>query len=200
MSVFFSFGLTLLGAFMAGTVLAQQQAPSGVGPVGPVGPGDVAGNPPSANATMAVTDAGPNAMTRAVVQRGVLSCAARVEQVTRFLGFGAQAGAHFMPPPQPADQRLFSLQMELPAGAAGNSFVDMSFAPQQANGCGATYQAVSFWPQPCEVVGRQQFPNMAPGQLLQRDVTVINLGPQTKVFLMSAGTAACISIKKEIVL
>lgn len=147
-----------------------------------------------------VLDGSPNAMTRSVVQRGVLSCAARVEQVTRFLGFGSQAAAHFMPPPAPADQRLFSLQMELPAGATGNSFVDMSFAPQQANGCGATYQAVSFWPQPCEMVGRQQFSSGVSGQILQRDVTVLSLGPQTKVFLMSAGTAGCISIKKEIVL
>ena len=147
-----------------------------------------------------VLDGSPNAMTRSVVQRGVLSCAARVEQVTRFLGYGSQAAAHFMPPPAPADQRLFSMQMELPAGATGNSFVDMSFAPQQANGCGATYQAVSFWPQPCEIVGRQQFSSGVSGQILQRDVTVLSLGPQTKVFLMSAGTAGCISIKKEIVL
>lgn len=151
---------------------------------------------PATNAT----EAGPNAMTRAVVQRGVLSCAARVEQVSRFLGYGSQAGAHLMPPPAPADQRVFALQMEVPAGAAGNSFVDMSFAPQQANGCGATYQTVTFWAQNCETVGNQQFATLKPSQPLQRDVTVLNVGPMTKVFLMRAGVAGCISIKKEIVL
>ena len=143
---------------------------------------------------------GPNAMSRAVFQRGMMSCAARVEQVTRFLGFGPQAGGHLMPPPAPADQRLFSMQLELPAGGAGNSFVDMSFAPQQANGCGATYQTVTYWTQSCEAVGRQQFANVKPGPALQRDVIVLNLGLLTKVFLMSAGPAGCISIKKEIVL
>lgn len=145
-------------------------------------------------------EAGPNAMTRAVVQRGILSCAARVEQVSRFLGFGPQAGAHLMPPPAPADQRLFAVQMELPAGATGNSFVDMSFAPQQANGCGATYQTVTYWPQSCESVGNQQFATLKPSQPLQRDVTVLNISPMTKVFLMRAGNAGCIAIKKEIVL
>jgi hypothetical protein len=193
----FSLFLMLLGALIAGTVRAQQQSAPGVA-TGALG--DVAGSPLPVNANAAVTDAGPNAMTRAVVQRGVLTCAARVEQVTRFLGFGAQAGAHFMPPPQPADQRLFSLQMELPAGAAGNSFVDMSFAPHQANGCGATYQSVSFWPQSCEALAQLQFANVTKGQALQRDVMVLNLGPMTKVFLMPAGNAGCISIKKEIVL
>jgi hypothetical protein len=151
---------------------------------------------PAANSA----EAGPNAMTRAVVQRGILSCAARVEQVSRFLGFGPQASAHFMPPPAPADQRFFSVQMELPAGAGGNSFVDMTFAPGQANGCGATYQAVSFWPQNCETVASQQFATLKPSNPLQRDVTVLNVGSMTKVFLMRAGTTGCISIKKEIVL
>ncbi len=141
----------------------------------------------------------PNALTRAVVQRGVLSCAARVEQVSRFLGFGPQAGAYLMPPAAPADQRLFAMQMEVPAGAAGNSFVDMSFAPQQANGCGATYQTVTFWPQSCEAVGSQQFANFKASPALVRDVTVLDLAPLTKVFLMKAGASGCISIKKEIV-
>lgn len=145
-------------------------------------------------------ESSPNALTQALVQRGVLSCAARVEQVSRFLGFGPQAGAYLMPPPAPADQRLFSLQMELPAGGTGHSFVDMSFAPQQANGCGATYQTVTYWSESCETVGSQQFATLKPSQALQRDVTVLNVGPMTKVFLMRAGTAGCISIKKEIVL
>ena len=78
-----------------------------------------------------------------------------------------------MPPAAPADQRLFSVQMELPAGATGNSLVDMTFAPGQANGCGATYQAVSFWPQSCETVTSHQFAILKPSQPLQRDVTVL---------------------------
>lgn len=156
--------------------------------------------PESAPAPARSAETGPNAMTRAVVERGMLSCAARVEQVSRFLGFGPQAGAHLMPPPAPADQRVFALQMEVPAGGAGNSFVDMSFAPQQANGCGATYQTVTYWPQSCETVNSQQFAALKPSQALQRDVTVLSIGPMTKVFLMSAGAAGCISIKKEIVL
>jgi len=88
----------------------------------------------------------------------------------------------------------------VPAGAAGNSFVDMSFAPGQANGCGATYQTVTYWAQSCESVGSQQFATLKPSKPLQRDVTVLNAGPMTKVFLMPAGSTGCISIKKEIVL
>ena len=179
----------LLALAFSGALRAQQ-----VPAVTPAPPAPAPAQPAPA------AESGPNALTRAVVQRGVLSCAARVEQVSQFLGFGPQAGAHLMPPAAPADQRLFSVQMELPAGAPGNSLVDMSFAPQQANGCGATYQTVTYWPQSCETVGNQQFATLKPSQPLQRDVTVLNVGPMTKVFLMRVGTSGCIAIKKEIVL
>jgi hypothetical protein len=49
-------------------------------------------------------------------------------------------------------------------------------------------------------VGSQQFATLKPSEPLKSDVTVLNVGPMTKVFLMRAGAAGCISIKKEIVL
>jgi hypothetical protein len=142
----------------------------------------------------------PNALTRAAVQRGILQCASRVEQVTRFLGFGAQSGALLMAPVAPADQRVFSIQMELPAGASGNTLIDMSFAPGQANGCGATYQAISYWTQNCDAVAKNQFGAMKRLRPLQNEVAVLDGGQATKVFLMKAGENGCISIKKEVVL
>jgi len=143
---------------------------------------------------------GPNGMTRAAVQRGILQCAARVEQVSKFTGFGPQAGGMLLAPTNPADQRLFAMQMEVPAGAASNSLVDMDFAPNQANGCGATYSAVSYWAQSCDQVANNQFAQLKRLQPLKRDVAVLDAGPATKVFLMKAGDNGCVSIKKEIVL
>jgi hypothetical protein len=68
-----------------------------------------AGNPPAG---------APNGLTQAAVQAGALSFASRVEQVTRFLGFGPGVGASLIPPAAPADQRLFAMQIEVPAGAS----------------------------------------------------------------------------------
>ena len=86
----------------------------------------------------------PNSLTQATVQLGALSCASRVEQVTRYVGYANGIGASVMGPAQPADQRVFALQMEIAAGAASNSLVDINFAAQQVNGCGASYEAVSY--------------------------------------------------------
>ena len=143
---------------------------------------------------------GPSALTRAAVQRGVLQCASRVEQVSRFLGYGPQADALLMAPASPVDQRLFSISMEVAAGASSNTLVDMSFAPGQANGCGATYQSVSYWSQSCDGLAQSQFASLRRLRPLQKDVLVLDGGPATKVFLMKAGDGGCVSIKKEIVL
>jgi hypothetical protein len=151
-----------------------------------------------ANGQTAQSD-GANILTQAVVKAGVLSCAARVEQVTRFLGFGPNAGASAMVPAQPADQRVFALQMEVPAGAASNSLVDMTFAPQQANGCGASYEAISYWTQNCESLASGPFAQLKRMKAMQKDVLLLDGGPASRVFLIQAGTG-CVSVKKEIVL
>ena len=181
--------LTLMAAGLwgasASTVMAQNS------------PAPAAGAEAQAQAPSAE---GPNGMTRAAVQRGILQCAARVEQVSKFTGFGPQAGGVLLAPANPADQRLFAMQMEVPAGASSNSLVDMDFAPNQANGCGAAYQAVSYWAQSCDQVANKQFAQLKRLQPIKRDVAVLDGGPATKVFLMRAGDNGCVSIKKEIVL
>jgi hypothetical protein len=104
-----------------------------------------------------------------------------------------------MPPAAPADQRLFAMQIEVPAGASSNSLVNMTFAPQQANGCGATYEAISYWAQSCDAVANGQFAQLKRVRPLQKDVLLLDGGPSVRVFLMNAGSG-CVSIKKEIVL
>jgi hypothetical protein len=139
-----------------------------------------------------------NAVTLTAVQQGVLNCAARINQVTTFLGYTPQAGALLMTPPTQPDQRLLPLVMELP-NDAGATYVVASFAPNQANGCGATYDAVAYWPQPCEGVAGKQFPAFKNLGQIKNNITVLDGGAASKVFLLPAGSG-CVSIKKEVVL
>jgi hypothetical protein len=155
--------------------------------------------PAAATAPSAAPAATPNAVTVAAVQQGVLSCASRINQVTHFLGFGPQAGAVLMPHAQQPDTRLLPLALEVPTDA-GSAYVSATFAPGQANGCGATYDAVSYWPQKCEAVAAKQFAGFKRmEQALRKNITVLDGGAATKVFLMPAGSG-CVSIKKEVVL
>ncbi len=140
-----------------------------------------------------------NAITRAAVAQGILTCAARINQVTNYLGFNERAGAVLMPNAgQQADQRLFPLMMEIPTDT-GAVYVSATFAPNQANGCGATYDAVAYWPLKCDQVAAKQFSGFKKAGSVRKDVTILDGGVATKVFLMTAG-AGCMSIKKELVL
>jgi len=145
---------------------------------------------------------GANAVTQAAVQLGAFACASRINQVSNFLGFNAQAGALIMMAPSQPDQRLIPLAMEVlpddPANAS-SAYVSATFAPNQANGCGAAYDAVIYWPINCDAVAAKQFPSLKRAGQLKTSITVLDGGPVTKVFLMPAGSG-CVSIKKEVVL
>lgn len=139
-----------------------------------------------------------NAITQAAVGAGALACASRINQVTNFLGFNAQAGASMMVPPGQVDQRILPVAMETPT-ESGPAYVSANFAPNQANGCGAVYDAVVYWPLKCDALTTKQFASLKKVGLLKKDITILDGGATTKVFLMPAGSG-CVSIKKEVAL
>lgn len=146
-----------------------------------------------------VPPSGANAITQAAVRSGVLNCVSRINQVTNFVGAGTSTSGAvlFVPPAQP-DQRLAALSMEVRNGAL-TSYVSANFAPNQANGCGAVYDAVTWWPDSCDTVANRSFGTLRKIGAVQREIVVLDGGQATKVFLMPAGKG-CVSIKKEVVL
>ena len=138
-----------------------------------------------------------NNVAQAAAKQGVVSCAGRINQVSSFLGFGPEAGALLMTPPNNPDQRLVPLVMELQT-PAGQAYASVSFAPNQVNGCGASYDAVVYWPAQCDAVATQQFGGLKRIGFLKKSIAVLDGGAATKVFLMPAGNG-CVSIKKEVV-
>lgn len=140
-----------------------------------------------------------NGITQAAVSGGVLSCAGRINQVANFLTGGSQGvGAFLFTSPVDPDQRLASVSLEIPAGVDGGSvYASASFAPNQANGCGATYETIIYWPDKCEEVAAKNLGIMKRVGLLAKNITVLD-GGATKIFLLPAGSG-CVSMKKEVV-
>lgn len=140
-----------------------------------------------------------NYITQATTQSGVYACAARITQVTNFLVPPPKlAGALMMTVFEDRDEQLVPLLLESETGS-GPAFFSASFAPHQSNGCGATYDAVRYWPERCEVVAEQQFGTLRKAGMLHKEIRMLDGGSATKVFLMPAGEG-CVSIKKEVVL
>ncbi len=153
---------------------------------------------PAASAPAPVQSTTPSIVTQAAVQKGVLNCASRINQVVNFLGFTAKAGAVLMIPPTQPDARLIPVAMEIPF-EGGVAYASASFAPNQANGCGATYDSVVYWPLPCDKVQEQQFKALTAKGNISKEIKILDVGEGIKFFLMPAGSG-CISIKKEVVL
>jgi hypothetical protein len=162
--------------------------------------GGLAGAAFAADRPPAEAAAMPNAattMTQAAAQAGVLSCAARIDQVSKFLGAGNDVSFLFLLPPPPRDQRLVTSAMEIDNKNVPSAYASADFA-SSAQGCGVSYQTVTYWPFKCEDVIAKAFPGIHQASALGKSIATLDTGGNSRIFLMPAGTAGCVTIKKEL--
>lgn len=139
-----------------------------------------------------------NSLTQALEYWGVKNCSARVNRLSAFVGYNKSSAAMALMPPSQVNQRMVPVAMEIPT-ENGAAYISASFAPNQANNCGATYDAVVYWKRGCPDIAEKQFKTYKNIGSLGKEITVLDGGIATKVFLMPAGSG-CVSIKKEVVL
>ena len=156
------------------------------------------------HATVAPTSAPPPAtsaispITQAVVASGVLACAGRVDQVAKFLTSGAQGNFWLFLPSTARDQHIVSASIEVNTKEVPAAYASADFAPGMANGCGAIYESVAYWPEKCTDVAAKHFAVLPKGKNLGKQILSLDPGGSARIFLMPAGAAGCISIKKEL--
>ena len=140
-----------------------------------------------------------NAITQAAVKAGVLTCAERINQVSNFLTTGSNSGVFLFVPTADPDKRMFSASLEIQPQAKDASpvYASMSFAPNQANGCGCLYETVSYWDKSPDELIKAQFPKLKKVGVLYKNITVLDAGQNVRIFIMPAGKG-CVSIKKEV--
>ena len=139
-----------------------------------------------------------NGMADAAAQAGVRRCLPKIDQVTTFLAANAQSGAMLFAPPKDPDRNLASFSLEVLANDPLRlSYASADFAATPL-GCTATYESVTFWENSsCAVVARAVYGGFRVANALRQFISVLDGGPQTKVFLLPAGQH-CVSIKKEV--
>lgn len=144
-------------------------------------------------------DSPASAFVQYAQSAGVRKCLGRIEQVAKFLtGTSSNVGGQYFISPSHPDDMMISLSMEIQQSGTGPAYASASFAPNQANGCGGMYETVVYWPQNCESVAQQHYPELKRVGKLSSQIIVLSGGPALRIFLMPAGTG-CISIKKEII-
>jgi hypothetical protein len=138
-----------------------------------------------------------NVVAQAAQKAGVNDCLARINQVSSFLTTGAeQSGASLTVSPQTPNEHTSSIAFEIKSPQV-LSYASADFAPL-ANGCGATYEAVTHWQNSCKDVASKGYAQLKFIGVIQSSILVLEGGPQLRVFLMPAGKG-CVAIKKEVV-
>jgi len=151
------------------------------------------------SASEEIVDSPSSAFVQYAKSAGVRKCLGRIEQVAMFLTrSSSNVGGHYFISPSRPDDMMISLSMEIQQPGAGPAYASASFAPNQANGCGGMYETVVYWPQDCETVARQHYPDLQRVGSLSSQIVVLKGSSSLKIFLMPAGTG-CVAIKKEIV-
>jgi hypothetical protein len=139
----------------------------------------------------------PTAMTQAAAQAGVLSCAVRIDQVSKFLATDNAVSFLFLLPPPPRDQRMVTTAMEVDHQNAAPAYAGADFAAT-AQGCGASYETVTYWPLKCDDVFTRFYSKVRQAPALGKSIATLDAGGNARIFLMPAGAAGCITIKKEL--
>lgn len=160
------------------------------GLVGPAHAQQAADPAPAENTAVNVT----NAITQAAVSLGVLTCAARVQQVTQFLGVSQDTRVSIRRPVNPPDVNSFSVAMSVATdGTTGLALAE--FYPSQS-GCKASYTITVNLDQSCEALRDTNFPAMNAVSPLAENIQGLNGPNSMRVFLVDMG-AACTVIKTE---
>lgn len=135
-----------------------------------------------------------NKITSAAVQLGVLTCAARVQQVTSFLGVTETTNATLRRPIEPADQNSFALAMSVETDGT-TAVASAEFYPSPL-GCKATYSITVPLQESCEAVRQTSFAELGNGVALSETITALTGANTMRIMLIDAGEG-CTLIKTE---
>lgn len=136
----------------------------------------------------------PNSITSMAVQMGVLTCAARVQQVSAYLKVSEDTRAALRRPLNPPDQNSFSVAMTVPTdGTTGIALAE--FYPS-STGCKAAYTLTVNLPKPCAELRSTGFSALGQENSLSETITALSGQNNMRVFLVTAGEG-CTAIKTE---
>lgn len=135
-----------------------------------------------------------NRLTQTAVQLGALTCAAKVQQVTSFLGVTPETRASLRRPANPPDRNSLSLVMTVPTdGTTGIALAD--FYPVQG-GCKASYSLTVNLTQSCEDLRRTGFAALTDENQLADNIRLL-IGPNTLRVILIGSDEGCTVTKTE---
>jgi hypothetical protein len=140
-----------------------------------------------------------NELAKAVHKMGNVDCSNLVNQVTESVGFSSRSGAFVITQPnQQPNNHIIPIVIEQPMKQEGVAFISATFAPNQREGCQASYDVLTVWKKSCPQLLAEQYKDIEFIGALKQDINIFASSDHARVFLMQAG-GMCVSIKKELI-
>lgn len=136
-----------------------------------------------------------NVVTQTAVSLGALTCAARIQQVTSFLGVTAETRASLRRPNSPADRNSLAITMSIPTDGT-NGVALAEFYPT-GTGCKARYSITVTLPQSCGEIRSSSFASLGDAGDFADNITMLSSPNGLRVILLGEGDV-CTIIKTEI--
>lgn len=128
---------------------------------------------------------------------GLETCKPAIDKVTNYLVGNSRSGGELLAATQNANSRVASVSIEV-ENAQAVAYASATYAPYGPNGCGVSYDAVTYLKESCSAFASKSLKGLKYAGTLGNKIAVFEGGPRLKFFLMPAG-AGCIQIKKEVI-
>ena len=127
---------------------------------------------------------------------GAFSCAERANQMANFLSATGKSQLVLQTPADKPNQRLLMASLITPTAESNFSIANISLAPNQANGCGGSYQSVSYLFKSCKTAIEAY-----PIKFQKIENTNVSIGLVSRGLWLTAMPAdkGCIIIKQELI-
>jgi len=131
----------------------------------------------------------------ALVSIGMTHCSTRMLQVAHFLMEGSPA--NFTVQPLGPNGDMWPTVVTIESTHETNGRTRLSVINISPN-CAGFYQQTIYWPQSCPTLKGTIFAAFNSPRRLLADVQVSELDAATQLYLLPAGPAGCVSVKKEL--
>lgn len=132
-----------------------------------------------------------------LARAGALQCVERANQVARFVDPSTISQTLLQVADNNPNTHLVMATMVVPSDKKTDSLVSVALAPNQANGCGGSYHAISYLDAPCDQATARTFPNIKFNRMNNTSVSVAVINRTMWVLAMSAGKG-CVIQKEEV--
>lgn len=139
----------------------------------------------------------PHPVAQQLFQAGAISCAARAHQLASVLGNGKETSVLQVPQSNP-DKSLITVNLIQLESSTQNSLTLIALAPNQAVGCGASFQTLSYSDKACPKALEQAYPSAKHQPVAATGALLVTLTRTARVLATPAGTG-CMVLKQEIV-